>query len=61
MTTGEPASGGPNLQMADAIFFLGHREVELTAEHASGELRRRLLVRLDAMRAGCDEVPLDEE
>ena len=37
------------------------RAVELTAEHASGELRRRLLVRLDAMRAGCDEVPLDEE
>lgn len=26
-TTGEPASGGPNLRMADAIFFLGHRDV----------------------------------
>lgn len=37
------------------------RAVELTAEHASGELRRRLLVRLDAMRAGCTAVPLDEE
>jgi type 1 glutamine amidotransferase len=32
MTTGQPASGGPNLMMADAIFFLGHREVELTAD-----------------------------
>ena len=26
-TTGEPASGGPNLRMADAIFFIGHRDV----------------------------------
>ena len=26
-TTGEPASGGPSLKMADAIFFLGHRDV----------------------------------
>jgi type 1 glutamine amidotransferase len=32
MTTGEPASGGPDLNMADAIFFLGHREIELTPE-----------------------------
>ncbi|MDE3167163.1 MAG: ThuA domain-containing protein, partial [Acidobacteriota bacterium] len=32
MTTGEPASGGPDLNMADAIFFLGHREVELTPD-----------------------------
>jgi len=30
MTTGQPASGGPSLAMADAIFFMGHREVELT-------------------------------
>ena len=37
------------------------RAVELTAEHASGDLRRRLLARLDAMRAGCVEMPLDEE
>ena len=37
------------------------RAVELTAEHASGELRRRLIARLDAMRAGCADVPLDEE
>jgi uncharacterized protein len=29
MTTGEPASGGPSLCNADAIFFLGHREIEL--------------------------------
>jgi len=37
------------------------RAVELTAEHASVGLRRRLLARLDAMRAGCADVPLDEE
>ena len=35
--------------------------VELAAEHASLELRRRLLARLDAMRAGCAKIPLDEE
>jgi len=29
MTTGAPASGGPNLSNIDAIFFLGHREVAL--------------------------------
>jgi type 1 glutamine amidotransferase len=28
-TTGEPASGGPNLNNVDAIFFMGHREVAL--------------------------------
>jgi uncharacterized protein len=28
-TTGEPASGGPNLRMVDAIFFLGHRDVPI--------------------------------
>src|SRR5579871_6445021 len=32
MTNGQPASGGPNLNNVDAIFFLGHREVELDAE-----------------------------
>jgi type 1 glutamine amidotransferase len=32
MTTGQPASGGPSLANVDAIFFLGHREVELTPE-----------------------------
>ena len=31
MTDGTPASGGPSLGNADAIFFLGHREVELSA------------------------------
>jgi uncharacterized protein len=29
MTTGQPASGGPSLAMADAIFFMGHREIQL--------------------------------
>lgn len=28
-TTGEPASGGPSLRMADAVFFLGHRDVPI--------------------------------
>ena len=28
-TTGEAASGGPNLRIADAIFFLGHRDVPI--------------------------------
>ena len=32
MTSGQPASGGPSLNNVDAIFFLGHREVELTAQ-----------------------------
>jgi type 1 glutamine amidotransferase len=32
MTTGEPASGGPNLCNVDAIFFLGHREIDLDAQ-----------------------------
>jgi hypothetical protein len=31
MTTGQPASGGPSLCNVDAIFFLGHREVDLDA------------------------------
>ncbi|MBY0496376.1 MAG: ThuA domain-containing protein [Cyanobacteria bacterium] len=31
-TTGEPASGGPNLAMADAIFFMGHRDVPIDEE-----------------------------
>src|SRR5690242_17657281 len=35
MTTGQPASGGPSLANVDAIFFLGHREVELTADQKS--------------------------
>jgi type 1 glutamine amidotransferase len=32
MTTGEPASGGPSLCNVDAIFFLGHREIDLPAD-----------------------------
>lgn len=32
MTTGEPASGGPSLCNVDAIFFLGHREIQLDAQ-----------------------------
>jgi len=31
MTDGKPASGGPSLSTVDAIFFLGHREVQLDA------------------------------
>jgi type 1 glutamine amidotransferase len=30
-TDGKPASGGPSLSNVDAIFFLGHREIELDA------------------------------
>jgi len=30
-TDGSPASGGPNLNNVDAIFFMGHREVPLDA------------------------------
>jgi len=29
MTTGEPASGGPSLNTVDAIFFLGHRDIDI--------------------------------
>ncbi len=32
MTTGQPASGGPSLANVDAIFFLGHREIDLNAQ-----------------------------
>ena len=32
MTTGDPASGGPSLCNVDAIFFLGHREIDLDAQ-----------------------------
>ena len=32
MTTGDPASGGPSLCNVDAIFFLGHREIELDVQ-----------------------------
>jgi type 1 glutamine amidotransferase len=29
-TDGKPARGGPSLETVDAIFFLGHREIQLT-------------------------------
>lgn len=32
MTTGDPASGGPSLCNVDAIFFLGHREIDLDTQ-----------------------------
>src|SRR5438874_11970023 len=32
MTDGKPASGGPSLATVDAIFFLGHRDVQLDAQ-----------------------------
>src|SRR5436190_13778554 len=32
MTDGKPASGGPSLENVDAVFFLGHREIELDAQ-----------------------------
>lgn len=32
MTDGQPASGGPSLANVDAIFFLGHREIQLDAQ-----------------------------
>jgi len=32
MTDGKPASGGPSLENVDAIFFLGHREIQLDAQ-----------------------------
>jgi len=31
-TDGKPASGGPSLANVDAIFFLGHREIQLDAQ-----------------------------
>ena len=38
-TTGEPASGGPSLRMADAIFFLGHREVPIDEQQKAELLK----------------------
>lgn len=38
-TTGEPASGGPNLRMADAIFFLGHRDVPVDEQQKADLLK----------------------
>lgn len=39
MTTGEPASGGPSLAMADAIFFMGHREIDIDADQKAALLK----------------------
>jgi hypothetical protein len=39
MTTGQPASGGPSLATADAIFFLGHREVDIDADQKAALLK----------------------
>ncbi len=38
-TTGEPASGGPNLRMVDAIFFLGHRDVPIDEQQKNDLLK----------------------
>ena len=45
----------------DEAVKVEERAVELTAEHVGGELRQRLLARLDAMRAGCTALRLEEE
>jgi uncharacterized protein len=39
MTDGQPASGGPSLAMADGIFFLGHREVDINADQKAALLK----------------------
>jgi type 1 glutamine amidotransferase len=39
MTTGEPASGGPSLANVDAIFYMGHREVQLDAQQKADLLK----------------------
>lgn len=39
MTTGQPASGGPSLANADAIFFLGHREIQLDDQQRADLLK----------------------
>jgi hypothetical protein len=38
-TTGQPASGGPNLGQVDAIFFMGHREVPIDADQKAALLK----------------------
>lgn len=38
-TTGEPASGGPSLRMADAVFFLGHRDVPVDEQQKADLLQ----------------------
>jgi type 1 glutamine amidotransferase len=39
MTTGQPASGGPSLAMSDAIFFMGHREIQLDDQQKADLLK----------------------
>jgi len=39
MTTGDPASGGPSLAMADGIFFMGHREIDINADQKAALLK----------------------
>jgi type 1 glutamine amidotransferase len=39
MTTGQPASGGPSFNNADAIFFMGHREVSLDDQQKADLLK----------------------
>ncbi len=39
MTTGQPASGGPSLTNVDAIFFMGHREVQLDDQQKADLLK----------------------
>ena len=38
-TTGEPASGGPSLKMADAIFYMGHRDVPIDDQQKADLLK----------------------
>jgi type 1 glutamine amidotransferase len=39
MTTGQPASGGPSFTTADAIFFMGHREVSIDDQQKADLLK----------------------
>jgi type 1 glutamine amidotransferase len=39
MTTGQPASGGPNLNNVDAIFFMGHRDVPIDEQQKAALLK----------------------
>ena len=39
MTNGKAASGGPSLATADAIFFLGHRDIELSDQQKADLLK----------------------
>src|SRR3569833_1024821 len=39
MTTGQPASGGPSLANGDAIFYMGHREIQLDDQQKADLLK----------------------